>query len=155
MAETMVEGLSGFEIRKDVLAQIDRKLQTSCDLRDNDNYGQGYSAEITIKMKMYDMVVAEEQFFVSIPPKAEPPVSTEQVTVVPVEINETLVIEQEENLDAVRERMEAPIQVSQPASEEEENRMPERVRRKYTRRAAVEMTPMGGAVDVDSLPEGE
>ena len=155
MAEIMVEALSGTEIVEDVLAQIKRKLITSCDLRDSDSYGQGYSGEITIKLKMYAMDVRQEDFVVTIPAKAAPPISTEEVPVTPVEIDETLEIKQEEDLEVVRERTKEPVVAPEPVVEEE-NRMPARLRRKYTRRPTLETTPSGGAVDFEeSLPEGE
>lgn len=154
MAETMVEALSGTEIVEDVLAQIRRKLMGSCDLRDSDSYGGGYSAEITIKMKMYSMDVRQEEFVVAIPAKELPPVTTEEVIVTPFDVNETLEIAQEEDLEIVRERTKEPA-LEPEAVPEEEARMPARLKRKYTRRNTLETTPMGGAVDLDSLPEGE
>ena len=103
MAESLVEGLSGVEIINDVLAQIKRKLQYSCNLREADNYGQGYSAEVSVKIKCYAMDVTEEEFSVSIPAKLPPPVETETVSVTPVEVVETIEIPQELDLEAVRE----------------------------------------------------
>lgn len=148
MAETMVEGLSGTEIIEDVLAQIKRKLQTSCNLRDSDNYGEGFSAEIKITIKAYAMDVTTEEFDVVIPAKAEPPVSTEDVTVVPVEVEESVTIPQELDLEAVRERIKDEPEPP-PPSPEEEARMPQRLRRKYTRRSPLEQTATGGAVNID------
>jgi hypothetical protein len=152
MAEAMTEGLSGTEIIDDVLAQIKRKLLTSCNLRDSDNYGQGYSAEIKISMKMYAMDATPDEFTVNIAPKGLPPVSTEEVIVTPFDVAEDLTIPQELDLEAVRERIKEPAPLP-PASEEEENRMPARLKRKYTKRtgvASLEQPAMGGAVDLDS-----
>ena len=151
MADTLVEGLSGVEIIEDVLAQTRRKLQTSCNLREADNYGQGYSAEVTVKIKAYAMDVTEEEFNVIIPAKVAPPVSTEEVTVTPVEISETIEIPQELDLEIVRERTKEP-DLLPPVDEIEESRMPTRLKRKYTRRTRVpslETTASGGAVDLD------
>jgi hypothetical protein len=152
MADVMVEGLSGSEIIADVLDQIKRKLSYSCNLRDSDSYGQGYSASIEIKLKLYAMDVTEDSFTVEIPLKVEIPVSTEAVTVTPVEVEEKLEIPQELDLESVRER----IKISEPEpmqepSAEGEARMPERLKRKYTRRSGsptLETTATGGAVDV-------
>jgi len=152
MAEQLVEGLSGVEIIDDVLAQTRRKLQTSCNLREADNYGQGYSAEITVKIKAYAMDVTEEEFNVIIPAKVAPPVSTEEVTVTPVEISETIEIPQELDLEVVRERTKEPDPLP-PPDEAEEARMPTRLKRKYTRRTGIpslEQAASGGAVDIDA-----
>jgi hypothetical protein len=154
MAETtMIEGLSGTEIIADVLDQIKRKLMYSCDLRDSDSYGQGYSGTITINLKLYGMDATPVEIEVPIQPKVEPPVSTEQTIVTPIQVEEKVEIPQELDLEAVRER----LKVSEPEppeepSAEEENRMPARLKRKYTRRTGVptlEQTATGGAVNVD------
>jgi hypothetical protein len=151
MADVLIEGLSGSEVIDDVLAQIRRKLQTSCDLRDSDNYGQGYSGTIEIKLKLHAMDDIPAEFSVNIVPKVEPPVSTEEVTVTPVEISETIEIPQELDLEIVRERTKEP-DLLPPVDEIEESRMPTRLKRKYTRRTGVpslETTASGGAVDLD------
>ncbi len=69
MADTMIEGLSGTEIIQDVLDQIKRKLMYSCDLRDSDSYGLGYSGTITISLKLYGMDATPVEVEVIIPPK--------------------------------------------------------------------------------------
>lgn len=151
MADTMIEGLSGSEVIEDILAQIKRKLMTSCDLRDSDSYGQGYSGEIKISLKLYGMDALPAEFTVDIKPKELPPVSTETTIVTPLEIQENITIEQELDLEAVRERLHEPAPLP-PPSEEEENRMPQRLKRKYTKRTGVpslEMTAAGGAVSLD------
>ena len=150
MAETMIEGLSGTEIVNDILDQIKRKLQTSCDLRDTDSYGQGFSASIEIKLKIYAMDVISSEFSIEIKPKAEPPVSTEEMLVTPVEVVEKIEIPQELDLEVVRERQKEPEPLP-PASEDEEARMPARLKRKYSRRLpSLEQTTAGGAVDLDA-----
>jgi hypothetical protein len=151
MADIMVEGLSGTEIIADVLDQIKRKLMYSCDLRDSDSYGQGYSGTIEIHLKLHAMDATPVDMTVNIQPKGESPVSTENVTVTPVEITETVEIPQEEDLEAVRERLKVPELEPEP-NEAEESRMPVRLKRKYTRRsgvASLEQTAQGGAVDVN------
>ena len=153
MAETtMIEGLSGKEIIEDILDQIKRKLTTSCNLRDSDSYGQGYSGTVTINLKMYAMDITEDEFTVNIQTTTEPPVSTETVTVTPIQVEEKVEIPQEQDLEAVRERIKvsAPEPPEEPTAEGEA-RMPERLKRKYTRRTGVptlETTASGGAVDV-------
>jgi len=151
MAEgTIVEGLTGTEIIDDILAQIRRKLSYSCNFTNECSYGQGYSAEISIKLKTYAMDVQEEEFAVSIPAKFPPPESMEGVTVIPVEVDETVTIPQELDLEAVRERIKEPAPLP-PPSEEEESRMPARLKRSYKRRGieSLEQTAAGGAVDLE------
>jgi len=151
MADVMIEGLSGTEVIEDILAQIKRKLQTSCDLRESDSYGQGYSGEIKISLKLYGMDALPAEFTVDIKPKELPPVSTETTIVTPLEIQEIITIEQELDLEAVRERIKEPAPLP-PPDEAEEARMPNRLKRKYTRRTGVpslEMTAAGGAVSLD------
>ena len=151
MADTMIEGLSGTEIIDDVLAQMKRKLLTSCNLRDSDSYGQGYSAEIKISMKMYGMDATPDEFTVNIAPKELPPVSTDEVIVTPFDVAEDLTIPQELDLEVVRERTKEPDPLP-PPDETEEARMPQRLKRKYTRRTGVpslEQTAGGGGVDLD------
>ena len=158
MADTLTEGLSGIEIIDDVLAQTKRKLQTSCNFSRECNYGQGYSAEISVKIKAYAMDVTEEQFTVNIPAKVAPPVSTEEMTVTPVEIAETINIPQELDLEIVRESIKSSKEPEPlpPADATEESRMPERLKRKYTRHLPTpEINPMGGAVDLSDVDAPE
>ena len=105
MAEQLVEGLSGTEIINDVVEHVRRKLQTSCDLREADSYGQGFSANIEIKLKLYAMDVIPAEFSIAIQPKVLPPETTETTIVTPLELQETITIEQELDLEAVRERI--------------------------------------------------
>ena len=151
MAEAITEGLSGTEVIDDVLAQIKRKLLTSCDLRDSDNYGQGYSGTIEIKLKLHAMENLPAEFSIAIQPKVEPPVSTETTIVTPLELTETIEIPQELDLEVVRERIKEPAPLPL-ADETEESRMPQRLKRKYTRRTGVpslEQSASGGAVDIE------
>jgi len=153
MADTMVEGLSGTEIIEDILDQIKRKLKYSCDLRDSDCYGQGYSGTITISLKLHDLDNFPVELTVDIPAKVPPPVSTETMTVTPLEITETITIPQELDLDIVRERskISEPLPPEPTDGEAEDARMPARLKRKYNRRtASLEQTAAGGAVDFDA-----
>jgi hypothetical protein len=94
-----------------------------------------------------DVISIEEK--VQIQPKVDPPAQTETLIVTPVEVSETVVVEQEENLEAVRERSKQP-ETPAPPSEAEEQRMPERLKRRYTRRTPIlEQAAHGGAVDVE------
>jgi hypothetical protein len=152
MSDVLVEGLSGGEIIDDILSQIKRKLQNSCDLRDSDSYGQGYSGTIEIKLKLHAMDNIPAEFSVNIPAKAEPPVTTETVVVTPMVITETIEIPQELDLEVVRERTKEPDPLP-PPDETEEARMPQRLKWKHTRRtgvASLEQPAMGGAVDMDA-----
>lgn len=151
MADVLVEGLSGTEIIDDVIAHVKRKLMTSCDLRDSDSYGQGYSGTIEIKLKLHAMDNLPAEFSIAIQPKVEPPVSTETTIVTPLELTETIEIPQELDLEVVRERIKEPAPLPL-ADETEESRMPARLKRKYTRHtgvASLEQTASGGAVDLD------
>ncbi len=153
MADTLVEGLSGTEVIEDVLDQIRRKLKYSCNLRDTDSYGLGYSGTITINLKMYGMDATEESFSVNIQPKGEIPESTDSVTVTPFVVDEKLEIPQELDLESVRERIKVPEPLPE-TSDAGESRMPERLKRRYTRRTGVsslEQTASGGgAVDIEN-----
>ena len=147
-AETMIEGLSGVEIIDDILAQIRIKLEKSCDLRSIDCYGQGYSAEIDIRLKLYDTDTISVNAKVEIPPKVEQPVSTDDVIVTPIEIEEKFEIPQELNVEAVRNRTKESA--PPPPVEYEENLMPERTKRKYTRRSFAPVPASGEVVDIDA-----
>ncbi len=154
MADVVIEGLSGTEIINDILDQIKRKLTYSCDLRDSDSYGQGYSGTIAISLKLYGMDATPVEVEVIIPPKVEPPVTNETTVVTPIQVEEKVEIPQELDLEAVRERIKVSEPLPEPSATEE-NRMPERLKRKYTRRIGVptlETTVTGGAVDIDEQP---
>jgi hypothetical protein len=149
MADSLVEALSGTEIIEDFLDQIRRKLKYSCDLRDSDSYGQGYSGTATISLKLYAMDATPVELMVNISPKVEPPVSTEDVTVIPIQVEEKVEVPQELDLEEVRKRSKESDTIP-PPSDEEEARMPARLKRKYTRRGSLEGSAMGGgAVDIE------
>jgi hypothetical protein len=145
-----VEALSGTEIIDDILAQIKRKLQYSCDLRSTDAYGQGYSATIDIHLKLYSVDTVSLDMTVNMEAKGEPPVSTEEVIVTPLEVSEKVEIPQELDIELIRERLkDAEVEPPPPPSEIEEARMPERMKRKYTRRLVSEQPAEGVAVEMD------
>jgi hypothetical protein len=69
-----------------------------------------------------------------------------------MELIETIEIPQELDLEVVRERIKEPAPLPPTEEEQQENRMPARLKRKYTRRtgvASLEQTASGGAVDLD------
>jgi hypothetical protein len=156
MAEVNIEGLSGTEIIEDVLDQIRRKFKYSCNLRDTDSYGQGYSGTVTVNLKMYAMDTTEDNFTVNITPKGEIPSSTESVIVTPFDVEEKIEIPQELNLEAVRERSKVPEPLPEPSEADGDSCTPARLKRKYTRRtgvASLEQTASGGgAVDLENEP---
>jgi hypothetical protein len=96
---------------------------------------------------MYGMDATPDEFTVTIAPKGEAPVSTEEQVITPFDVEEELEIPQELDLEIVRERAKEPEPLP-PADESEEARMPSRLKRKYTRRS-LEQTASGGAVDVE------
>ena len=77
------------------------------------------------------------EFSIAIQPKVEPPVSTETTIVTPMELIETIEIPQELDLEVVRERIKEPAPLPPTEEEQQENRMPARLKRKYTRRTGV------------------
>jgi hypothetical protein len=150
MSDTDTEGLSGTEIKNDVLAQVERQLNRSCDLRDTDCY-ESYSGMIEIHLKLYAVDTVSLDMTAVIAPNAEPPVSTETTIVTPVEVVEKVEIPQELNLDVVRDRSKLPdFGPVEPANDEDNPRMPARLKRKYTRQVPLSVTPsQGETVDLD------
>jgi len=134
MEEVMIEGLNGSEIIEDFLDQIRRKLKNSCDLRPNDCYSSGYSATADIHIKLFDVDTTSVDMKIELPAKEEPPVSTEELIVTPVEIEEKIEVEQELNLEAVRKRSEQS-EIPPPPEEVSGTSLPLRTKRKYKRRA--------------------
>ena len=149
--EIMVEGLSGVDIIEDFLDQIRRKLMKSCDLRDNDCWSEGYSATVDIHMKLYDSGETPLDMKFELPAKVEPPVSTETTVVTPVEIVEKVEIPQELNVEEVRARSKQDIPPPPEPFEVEGNGIPQRLKRKYTRRTPLENVPQaeGGSVEIE------
>ena len=149
--ETLVDGLSGVEIIEDFLDQVRRKLNRSCDLRDSDCYSQGYSATVEIHIKLFDMDTTSVDMKIELPAKVEPPVSTEEVIVTPLEIVEKVEIPQELNVEEVRARSKQDIPPPPEPFEVEGNGIPQRLKRKYTRRVPLENVSQaeGGSVDIE------
>jgi hypothetical protein len=138
MPEAIVSGLTGTEIIEDFLNHLRTKLRRDCNLRDSDSYSRGYSATGSFKIKLYGMDETPVDGEVAI--GFDDPAETEKVE---TEVN--VEIEQELELNAVRERagLEEPV-----LSVNSEGR-PEIKKRKYTKRivseAAPEPTIGGGA----------
>lgn len=149
MADTMVEGLSGKEFKQLVLKKVELALDSSCDLRDVDNF-DSVSGEIKLSLQGYAMDTIKEEFTIPIVAKVDPPVSTEGIIVTPINVEQTIEIPRELDLEIVRDQLteEAPTPV---VDETEESRMPARLKRKYTRRSSLEVPsmPLGGAVDLN------
>ena len=151
-----VTGLSGTEIVEDVLAQVKKKLLLDCNLRDSDSYGRGYSGQIDVKLKLYAMDVTDVNQTVEIPVKEDPPVTMDEVVVTPVTLETTVEIKQEEDLLAVRDRIEEAKNTEPEITPETGDGTPTeapRSKRRYTRRvnSGLEQAPVaeGGAVDLD------
>ena len=118
-SNTFVVGLSGREIIKDILHQVDKGLHKDCNLRDSDSYGQGYSGKITFELKLQalDTVVVtipvevqatselQGQAAQKQPEQVEVPEgSTAEQIVKDVEVKAVTEIGEEQDLNMVRER---------------------------------------------------
>ena len=96
--QIFVQALSGGEIKRDLLAQIKKKLDGSCDLRDFDAYPRGYSATFSYHIECYGLDTAVVDAEINAGMKKSDP------DTVVVEGNHK--IDHEPELDAVRERSE-------------------------------------------------
>ena len=139
--------LGGHEVVADILGQIRRKLLTDCNLRMTDGYSGGYSGEVTIKLRLHavrttpvemEIPITQSADVVAPPADAFPPEDVQFV-----EIHEAIKIPVEENLLAVRDRIndnsEKAIEAESEmaAQPEDEGEMAPRAKRKYTRRSAL------------------
>lgn len=112
----IVLGLTGREIRNDILDQIDKALSKDCNLRDTDSYGLGYEGTVEIKLKCRAMDVTDVSVSAELRPTPElQKLGTEreqpgeEVPTKEIEINEHVEIPLETNLNAVRERSDQGI----------------------------------------------
>lgn len=131
-----LQGLSGVEIKEDATAQFRKQLDRagSSTLRHNDSYRGGYSAKITYEIRCYGL----DQEVIS----GEFSIGTEQEDPDAEVIVGELVIEQEEDLGEVRDRIQqAKLEEeggSFEESGEEATEVPTgegvRQKRKYTRK---------------------
>jgi hypothetical protein len=140
--------LGGHEVLADVLGQIRRRLTSDCNMRATDGYSGGYSGKITIELRLHAVRTTTVEMEIPIVQSADvvaPPADAfPSDDVEPVEIHEVIGIPVEENLLAVRDRIndnsESAIEAeTEKAEEAEAEQAPEehRAKRKYTRRAAL------------------
>ncbi len=142
--------LSGTEVIADVLGQVRRRLSTDCNLRATDGYSGGYSGQVTIKLSLN--AVRSTPVEMTIPISQSPNVQAPSADsfsadeLEPIEVDEKISIPVEENLVAVRDRINENSEKSIEADTEpvtEENVESDgtesaiRAKRKYTRRAAL------------------
>ena len=166
-SNTFVVGLSGREIIKDILHQVETGLRKDCNLRDSDSYGQGYSGKITFELKLQalDMVVVtipvevqatselQAQAAQKQPEQVEVPEgSTAEQIVKDVDVKAVTEIGQEPDLNVVRERSkqtlpQGSVGGATPESGGDANETGESTVKRRTYRNPVE----GGAMEA---PEG-
>jgi hypothetical protein len=145
VAETeFVAGLSGLEIINDVLGQVRKALESSCDLRESDNYGRGYSAKVTLSLQLFDMDVAKIESETILQPTkellAKTPETPEDADGRDVKVEVTIDIPETTDLSAVRDRINEP---EPPAPEMSTDGIVVPHRRSYGKPPTI-----GGAVDV-------
>jgi hypothetical protein len=97
MTTEVITGLSGTEIIKDVLSQIEARLKKDCNLRGSDAYSRGYSANIQINLELYGLDKTPIEADIRIG-KVEDDTEIEVV-------HEKIEIKQEEDLTVVRDRI--------------------------------------------------
>jgi hypothetical protein len=141
-----VAGLSGQEIINDVLGQVRKALERDCNLRESDCYGRGYSGSIKLSLQLFDIDVAKVEAELALSPTQEllasTPETPQDVEGQDVNVEITLDIPQDADLNAVRERssqaepsnVEVPVDPTAPA-------VPQR-------RSYGKPPTLGGAVDV-------
>ena len=126
-ATTYVQPLNGKEIIDDLCGAIAEKLRVDCNLREIDGYSSGYKAKITIHLECFGLdtaVVDQEVEVDEVTPDPENPLMEPDVN-----LDTEVVIEQEPDLSAVRERSGQ----SEPSIEiTSEGPVPQK--RKYSRR---------------------
>jgi bifunctional DNA-binding transcriptional regulator/antitoxin component of YhaV-PrlF toxin-antitoxin module len=135
--------LSGYDPIEDVVGQIRKYLRMDCSLRREDGYSGGFKGRIKIELDCYAVraVHIEVEVPITIPPKIQ-----EALDVLPpdqldkFEINETIEIPLEPNLNAVRQRIKdnqpENLESEAPAPEDEENLVAPRTKRQYRKRTA-------------------
>jgi len=138
-----VNPLSGYEAIEDVAGQVRKALRRDCSLRREDGYSGGYKGKIQISLDCFAVRTTHIEVEVPItqPKEALAVIAAAQPEDVEVDqIIETIPIAVEENLKLVRERIEEnAAEPPEPtaATEEEPNLVTGRVKRRYTRRAAL------------------
>lgn len=146
-ATTYVQPLSGAEVISDLLAQIEEKLRVDCNLREIDGYSSGYKAKVTIHIECFGLdtaTVDQEVIVDETTPDPDNPLQEPDVN-----LDTELVVEQEADLSAVRERsgQQEPSFEAKPVVEITPDGpvAVEPQKRKYTRRLKALAQAQGGA----------
>src|ERR1700677_5014298 len=138
--------LSGHEVVEDILGQIRKRLYSDCSLRGEDGYSGGYFGSVAIKLKCNAVRTAsiEMEFPItqSADVKAPGPDAFPPEDVSEFEIDETIKIDLEPNLQEVRKRTRenSAEAIKDAVDEPVEGAEPEttgRTKRRYTKRAAL------------------
>ena len=141
MAQSIVAGLTGVEIREDLIQQLDNKLSKDCNLTANDSYSRGYSAKITYEIHGYGVDTVDVTGEIQV--GHDDPSEKDAVTT-----KDSVEVAQELELNTVRERSN----LAEPVMTIDSEGRPEVRKRKYQRRLTVQAPPeglSGGAVDLD------
>lgn len=144
-----LQGLNGNEIVADILAQLKKRLEGDCNLRSNDSYSRGYSAKITYSVLCFGL----DQQNVS----GEFASGNDLDEAADEGADGELEIEQDENVEKVRDRIEKAKREGEESSPDvDDDDAPEpsnatdvRAKRKYTRKVQQLVSPgvIGGAED--------
>lgn len=131
-----IPGLNGEEIIVDLCEQIAGKLRRDCNLRHSDNYVNGYSADVTVKIRCFGIDTAEVEM--KVPVEKIPAVKTAgQPMVTEHEIE--IAVAHEPDLEAVRERSEQTASNVEKKRDDDETAEKEEktpARRRYAPRVA-------------------
>jgi hypothetical protein len=100
-----IPGLSGEEIITDLCEQIAAQLRRDCNLRPQDSYVNGYSAEVKLKVHCYGIDAADVEM--TLTAKKTPPEKTDGPEKT-VEIDAEVEVAHEPNLKDVRQRSGLP-----------------------------------------------
>lgn len=139
-----IPGLSGEEIIVDLCEQIASKLRMDCNLRGADSYVNGYTAEVTLKIRCFGIDTAETDVTVkasTVP--AQKASGAEKVT----EVSTDLKVAHEADLQAVRERSGQTAPDVENKSNETAQEKAGSNRRRYS--ATSPKAAVGGAGDED------
>jgi hypothetical protein len=143
---SFTDPLSGYDPIEDCVGQLRKFMRRDCSLRREDGYSGGFQGEIKIKLDCFAVrtVHIEMTVPITIPPEVKASLDALPVEQLDkFEIEETIVIPREENLNLVRERIRENsaenLENDTPAPEDEENlvAVAPHAKRKYTRRTAL------------------
>jgi hypothetical protein len=109
----VVMPLSGEEIIKDILFQVEKRLRNDCNFRSSDAYTGGYDGKIEIRLNLHGLDATR----IDLPVDIGAPVDDAEAEI----INESVEIERETDLDEVRERsgQGIPVQTLDPEGKHE------------------------------------